>query len=238
MSEPTTIPYGGSELELFADAIIWRGYWQAQLAGFVGKRVLEVGAGLGTVARSIPHWPVERWVALEPDPDMASRLLSLSASGALPAFCESRRGTTADLAPDEQFDTVMYVDVLEHIEHDRAELARAVRHVARNGTLIVLAPAHRWLYSSFDAAIGHFRRYKRSGLLDLGPPDLCVARARYLDAAGLLASLANRVLLRQSAPTPAQIRVWDRFMVPLSRWLDPLLGFSVGKSVLVIWRKS
>jgi SAM-dependent methyltransferase len=233
----TAIPYSGSELELFADAHIWRSYWQTQIAPFIGNRVLEVGAGLGTVVRSLHHLPVERWIALEPDPGMAGRLLALSQSGVMPPFCEPRLGTTLDLAPDELFDTVMYIDVLEHIEDDRAELARAARHIAPHGTLVVLAPAHQFLYSSFDAAIGHFRRYRRDGLLDLRPPGLSVVRSRYLDAAGLLTSLGNRLLLKQSVPTPAQIRIWDRVMVRASRWLDPVVGFRLGKSVLVVWRR-
>lgn len=235
-SDRTGIPYSGSELELFADAKIWRAYWQAQIAQFIGKRVLEVGAGLGTVVRNLPDLPVERWVALEPDQDMAARLTLLSRSRTLPAFCEPRLGTTADLADNERFDTVMYVDVLEHIENDRAELARVARHLAPHGTLIVLAPAHQWLYSSFDEAIGHFRRYRLAGLLDLGPANLVVARARYLDSAGLLTSLGNRLLLKQSVPTLAQIKLWDRVLVRASRWLDPAFGFRLGKSALVVWR--
>jgi SAM-dependent methyltransferase len=243
MSDPaggprTEIPYSGGELELFADATIWRAYWHAQVAPFIGRRVLEVGAGIGTVVRNLPGPQVQRWVALEPDPDMANRLLVLSRSRTLPACCEPRCGTTSDLAPDDQFDTVLYIDVLEHIEDDRGELARVVDHLAPNGTLIVLAPAHQWLFSSFDAAIGHFRRYRLAGLLALRPPNLAVVRARYLDSAGLLTSLGNRLLLKQSVPTPAQIKLWDRVMVRASRWIDPILGFRVGKSVLVIWRKS
>jgi 2-polyprenyl-3-methyl-5-hydroxy-6-metoxy-1,4-benzoquinol methylase len=234
----TEIPYTGSELELFADATIWRAYWQSQITPFLGRRVLEVGAGLGTVVRTLPSPQIQRWVALEPDPVMADRLLSQSRSGALPACCEPRCGTSADLAPDEQFDTVLYADVLEHIADDRGELARVVHHLTPGGTLIILAPAHQFLFSSFDAAIGHFRRYRLAGLLDLHPPGTTVARARYLDAVGLLASLANRLLLRQSVPTPAQIRLWDRVMVRTSRWIDPCFGFRVGKSVLVVWRKS
>jgi SAM-dependent methyltransferase len=233
----TAITYSGNELEIFADAAVWRAYWQSQIVEFIGKRVLEVGAGLGAVVQSFPGLAVEQWVALEPDPAMADRLSLLSRSGALPGFCTPRLGTTSDLADQERFDTVIYADVLEHIQDDRAELARVTRHLAQNGTLIVLAPAHQWLYSPFDAAIGHFRRYKLASLLALRPPELAVARARYLDAAGLLTSLGNKLLLKQSAPTPAQIRLWDRVMVRVSRRLDPVVAFRLGKSVLVIWRK-
>ena len=58
----------------------------------------------------------------------------------------------------------------------------------------------------------------------------------YLDSIGLLASLANRLLLNQSMPTAAQIKTWDSVLVPCSRVLDPFLFGAVGKSVLGIWR--
>jgi SAM-dependent methyltransferase len=234
----TAIPYSGSELELFADATVWRAYWQSHVAPFVGRRVLEVGAGLGSVVRNFPGLQVERWLALEPDPAMAARLLADAAAGTLPPCCEPRRATTADLAPTDRFDTVLYIDVLEHIEDDRAELARVATHLDPGGTIIVLAPAHPFLFSPFDAAIGHFRRYQLSGLRGLNPPNATVVRARYLDAAGLLTSLGNRLLLKQSVPTRAQIKLWDRVMVRLSRWIDPVFGYRLGKSVLVVWRKS
>lgn len=59
----------------------------------------------------------------------------------------------------------------------------------------------------------------------------------YLDATGLLLSGANRLLLRSSVPTLAQVLTWDRWVVPISRRLDPLLGHAVGKSILVVWRR-
>ncbi len=233
------LAYSGKELALFADAQVWRSYWQAQIREFVGKRILEVGAGVGTIARSLaPQIVVERWLALEPDPDMADRLRSLRAIGVLPAAYEPRLATTADLLAEDRFDTVLYIDVLEHIEFDRAELARVVRHIEPGGTLVVLGPAHQKLFSPFDAAIGHFRRYSLAGLLALAPPGLVVARARYLDSVGLLASVGNRLALKQAVPTPAQIKLWDRVMVRASRWIDPATGYRLGKSVVVVWRKA
>ena len=54
----------------------------------------------------------------------------------------------------------------------------------------------------------------------------------------MLASLGNRLVLQRSMPSQRQIAVWDRLMVPLSRLIDPLLGYSLGKSVLAVWRKT
>jgi hypothetical protein len=115
-------------------------------------------------------------------------------------------------------------------------LPACCRGLAPGGRLIVVAPAHRWLYSAFDAAIGHHRRYTRHSLARVVPPELERVTVRYLDSVGLLASAANRLLLRRSLPTQPQIAVWDRLMVPLSRRLDPLIAFALGKSVLGIWR--
>ena len=59
----------------------------------------------------------------------------------------------------------------------------------------------------------------------------------YMDCVGLLASLGNSLLLKASMPTQRQIRIWDDWMVPLSRCLDPILGHRLGKSILTVWRK-
>jgi hypothetical protein len=101
----------------------------------------------------------------------------------------------------------------------------------------VLAPAHQALYSPFDQALGHYRRYSRSSLLQAAPPSLELVSTYYLDAVGVLASTANRLLLRASEPTVGQIRFWDRVLIPLSRVIDPILGFRVGKSVVAIWSR-
>src|SRR5262249_19702357 len=94
-----------------------------------------------------------------------------------------------------------------------------------------------WLFTPFDAAIGHFRRYAKGTLRAAAPAGLPLVRLAYLDAAGMLASLGNRLVLRSAVPTPAQIAVWDRFLVPFSRWIDPMVGYSIGKSVLAVGTK-
>ncbi len=133
------------------------------------------------------------------------------------------------------FDSILYIDVLEHIDADAQEVRDAARYLRPGGHLIVLSPAHEVLFSPFDAAIGHYRRYSRAMLARLTPPSMRIARLRYLDAAGMLASLGNRFLLRSGMPTPDQIRAWDRGLVPISRKVDRVLGYRVGKSALIVW---
>ncbi len=225
--------YIGSELELFAHAQRWKAYYKSLIAPFFGQRVLEVGAGLGATTAALCDGSQEAWICLEPDPDLLAQL----ASRPLPACCRPQAGFVSTLAPDSRFDSILYIDVLEHIENDRAELERASRHLAPGGRLIVLSPAYQFLYSPFDESIGHYRRYTRATLSALTPPDCRPILLRYLDSVGLFTSLANRLFLRQPLPTHTQILFWDRRLVPLSCLLDPLFGFRFGRSVLAVWEK-
>lgn len=227
-TEPACFQYVGSELELFRQARNWKAYWSSHVRPYLRGDVLEVGAGLGANTELLAGEPFDSWTALEPDAELTQGL-------ALPS--PRHRLVNATLAEiPGLFDAILYIDVLEHIEHDREELARAATHLKPGGALIVLSPAHQWLFSPFDAAIGHYRRYSRASLRAAAPPELRPVRIAYLDTVGLLASAANRLLLSQSMPTEKQILTWDRLMVPVSRAVfDPLTGGRIGKSVLGIW---
>jgi cyclopropane fatty-acyl-phospholipid synthase-like methyltransferase len=230
-----TAAYPGGELELFREAHHWKRYLAGQVAVELRGDVLEVGAGIGGMTRVLRNAGQASWLALEPDRELAARICAEVRAGRIGAPVEVRVGTLADLAEDARFDTLLYSDVLEHIGEDARELARAAALLRPGGSLIVIAPAHLWLYSEFDRAVGHQRRYTAESLLALRPPGMRLRRLRYLDSVGMLASLANRWLLRHPLPTARQIATWDRLLVPLSRGLDPLLGYRVGKTLLAIW---
>jgi hypothetical protein len=128
--------------------------------------------------------------------------------------------------------------VLEHIEDDFSEIAKASTFLKTGGFLVILAPAHQWLYSEFDRSIGHFRRYNSKSLTAVIPADYTRVVLRYLDSAGIFASLLNRVLLHKTVPTPAQIRFWDKVLVTVSRISDPVLLYLAGKSIIGVWQKN
>jgi SAM-dependent methyltransferase len=229
--------YCGAELGLFAVAENWKAYIRATVTPFLGRSVLEVGAGNGNTTRALCRGSFDRWVCLEPDTALADQLHSAAGAGELPDCCRISIGTLSDLSEHERFDTILYMDVLEHIADDRAELEMAAGHVEPGGHLIVLAPAHQWLFTPFDKAIGHYRRYTKQALRVAAPEDLSPIKLTYMDSVGMLASLGNRLLLKSSMPTAQQIAVWDRLMVPLSRLVDPVLFHTLGKSVLGVWTR-
>ncbi len=228
--------YVGGELELFEEAENWKNYWASEVMPFIGPRVAEIGAGIGTNTQLLNR-KAERWTCVEPDQAMARRLKWRSRANELGPNCEIVNGWVVDLPRKPEYDTALYIDVLEHIPTDRLELSEAARRVVPGGYIVVLSPAHQWLYSPFDAAIGHVRRYARDTLGACRPDDFKLVSMKYLDSVGVMASLANRCFLRSAEPTPKQIQFWDKKLVPVSRALDKLTGHRLGKSILAVWQK-
>ena len=229
------LEYIGNELELFQLANNWKRYLASRLRPFVKGEVLEVGSGLGANIPYVHSDAIARWVSLEPDVRLCDEYRRRQAEERIPACCELIQGILETLPGEETFDSILYIDVLEHIQDDRAEFERAYGRLRSGGHLVVVCPAHDFLFSPFDEAIGHFRRYDKPryrGLCERRPLTM-----EYLDSVGMIASVANKLLLKQSYPNEEQIKLWDRLFVRLSRIVDPLTFRLIGKSILGVWRK-
>lgn len=229
--------YQGNELELFENATVWKKYWSSIIAEYIGSGVLEVGAGIGSNTKLLVGERNVSWHCLEPDPGQCEQIKAQIASGGLPPTVKASCGFLSDIDKALTFDTILYLDVLEHIESDRAELEAAAGHLKDRGHLIVLSPAHNSLFSKFDTHVGHWRRYDKSMLSKIVPRSLSVKSMLYLDSMGMAASLANKVLLRSSLPSPGQIDFWDKVLVRGSKVLDPLLLRRFGKTIICVLSK-
>lgn len=223
--------YLGQELESYSHAEKWKAYLHGKLRPYLKGDVLEVGAGIGSNAKFFSASEFTSWLCLEPDETLATRIPRADRR-------DVKIGTIQSLPLEARFDSILYIDVLEHIEDDTAEMQLATQLLKPGGHLIVLVPAHQWLYSPMDDAVGHFRRYSRKSLLATAPAaELQLQMAWYLDSVGIAASLANRLLLRHSKPSVEQIRFWDNYLIPVSMAIDKVLGHNIGKSALAIWQK-
>ena len=136
----------------------------------LGARVLEVGAGVGHITVELAR-RAQVVVALEPSSTLFAELVQRTKdfpnvevhNSTLEEFRDLRErnlGTSA-ITP---FDSVVYINVLEHIKDDVAEVQRARSFLAATGKVLIVVPAHQWLYAEVDRVSGHFRRYP-AGLL-------------------------------------------------------------------------
>ncbi|MGB5622469.1 MAG: class I SAM-dependent methyltransferase [Gammaproteobacteria bacterium] len=186
---------------------------------------LDFGAGSGTFAALLRDrgLPVR---CLEPD----EHLQGLITSQGLDVV-----GDAAAIA-DGSIDYVYSLNVLEHIEDDRAALAQICRILRPGGRLLLYVPAFQILYSSMDERVGHFRRYRRRPLSDLvRETGLRVEHSVYADSVGFLAALVYRFVGDRSGTiSGAQVRTYDRLIFPISRALDRLFGKAFGKNVYLV----
>lgn len=228
------ISYQGTELELFQKAVHWKQYLKEEIGPYLTGDVLELGAGIGANTKLFLYSnpKITSWTCVEPDPKLANKI---DKNTSIPLSVVV--GTLFNLTEKNKFDTAIYIDVLEHIENDREELLRLVQHLKPLGKLIILSPAHQFLFSSFDKKQGHHRRYNKKSLMSVIPSSFKEISIYYLDSLGILASLFNRLILNAESPTPIQIQLWDEQLVRVSKFMDPIFGKKFGKSILGIWRK-
>jgi SAM-dependent methyltransferase len=229
--------YIGRELNLFSLATNWKCYVKAIISDYLVGDVLEIGAGIGSTTVAMHHGIARSWFCLEPDLSNATRLKRTVVERSEYKETQVIAGSLDALAKRPSFDCVLYMDVLEHIHDDRDQIQSAAQLVRQGGHIVILSPAHQWLFSEFDKSIGHLRRYNKQLLRSLMPSGWTQIKLAYLDCVGALLSLGNALAVRQAMPSPWQITIWDRFCIPLSRILDSVSREKCGKSILAIWRK-
>jgi ubiquinone/menaquinone biosynthesis C-methylase UbiE len=230
--------YPGKELALFQEAGKWKRYMAAKLKPYVSGQVLEVGAGTGETTRYLLNEKVTHWTYLEPDEKLFGQLRKRRDSQKFPVLTEAIWGNLSKLPNSSLFDTILYIDVLEHIEDDKAELSRSLCYLKKNGRLIVLSPAHQMLYSPFDEAIGHYRRYSKHTLRTVANlPDLIEEKIFYLESTGIFLLWLNKWLVKKKYPTKREIWLWQTVFIPISKVIDKISFYSLGKSIIGIWRK-
>ncbi len=236
-SDRVLMSYVGDELGLFREARTWKAYYAAFLRRWIRGDVIEVGAGIGGTTPFLINDAVDSWICVEPDPAFREELLDVRELFSGRVSIEVQTGDLRSIEGSAA-GCIVYIDVLEHIENDSDELEYAASCLKPGGRLIVLAPALPSLFSAFDRAIGHYRRYNRHSIRASIPVNCKLTGIWFLDSLGMLLSLGNRLLMKQSTPTPAQIRFWDQRLLPVSKLLDTVLRHSIGKTVIWILEKN
>jgi 2-polyprenyl-3-methyl-5-hydroxy-6-metoxy-1,4-benzoquinol methylase len=205
---------------------------------YLRGRVLEVGAGTGTITRKlVERYPDLSVTALEPAENMIGEL---EAYAAVHPRVTAYRQTLADFVPpDGGFDAAMYLNVLEHIGDDATEVRRAAAVLKPGGALLVFGPAHEWLYSDLDYKAGHYRRYSlrqlRATVTEAG---FDVVKLRYFDMLGVFPYWLVYRLLRHNDIPGSTMWGYDRLVVPTSRLLQRLVRRPpFGKNVILVARK-
>lgn len=232
--------YQGGELEVFKFAKNWKNYYKSLLIGHLGHNsIIEVGAGIGEMTKCLRQLSASSvWICVEPDKSNSSAIRKLILNEEIDGNIEVFTGTLEDFDPgDRKFESVLFIDSLEHIENDRKVLEDAASLLKPNGKIIIIAPAHNFIYSEFDKKIGHFRRYNKKIIRGIIPDSMREISFKYIDSVGLFLNLANKYLLKSSNPKLNQILFWDRCIVPISKLVDRMLNYHFGKNLVCVLKK-
>jgi SAM-dependent methyltransferase len=199
-------------------------------------RALEVGFGYGQYTAELARH-LKELVAVDCDPACVARLRRPSNVVAVVADL-----TDPDFARQVgggAFDVVVCLNVLEHLADDAGVLRQFAQVLRPGGRLLLIVPAHPRLYGPMDALAGHFRRYTRAGLGRLLTDTGFLCRAlRYVNPLGAIGWWVNAKIIRPrdlSAPlVNKQILWYDRYVQPVSRWLDPVTRRFFGQSLWAV----
>jgi 2-polyprenyl-3-methyl-5-hydroxy-6-metoxy-1,4-benzoquinol methylase len=214
--------------------------WQLdQFAPYLGRRILEIGCGVGGIIDLLGPRDLICGLDVEADvlayaaerfrhrPECQFELCDISE-----ADSETLEGLR-----QEQFDTIICMNVLEHIRDDIGALQRMEEVLAPGGTLALLVPAHLGLYGPYDKVDGHYRRYNKAYLRTiLQQTGLRLVRSHYFNAVGALGWWLQYKLLRRSIHGEGQLGLMNR-LLPLVRAAEWLVKPPFGLSLIAVCRK-
>lgn len=212
--------------------------WQSRLAEHeLGRRVLEVGCGLGNFTAQLEGRDFVAGIDVDGNcldlwrQRFAGRdhYVGLQLDAQDSAFCELAH---------YQIDSIACLNVLEHIEKDQLALRHMNRILPAGGRVVLIVPAFEALYGEIDARLGHFRRYSRRSLArGAENAGFRVKRLRFMNTVGFLGWWANAKIFKRSEQQASQIAFFDSYIVPVMSVVEGMVPPPFGQSILAVLEK-
>ena len=231
MSDEPLAGYTGFEnLEVMAEAKNYNAFLLGLAVGCAREtdQIVDFGAGTGIFAR-----PMNRLgysiICVEPDEKLVACLHASSLENC----------SQVDELEDGSIDYIYTFNVLEHIQDDELAVSQLFRVLRPGGCLLAYVPAFEVLFTSMDRKVGHCRRYRLNGLVELLVRiGFRIDKAEYVDFLGFFATLFFKAFDKGDGNlNRTAIRLYDRVIFPLSRLFDAVFRSMCGKNLLVVVRK-
>ncbi|MBI3103831.1 class I SAM-dependent methyltransferase [Candidatus Daviesbacteria bacterium] len=229
MSDPSSF----QTLESMSQAV-WYNQWTLKLfAKYLKGDILEVGCGIGNFTKSLLKYG-KVW-AVDINRIYISNIKKEQGDKVRVGFGDIAKGKY--FFGKRNFDSIVCLNVLEHIEKDDTALKNLFDLLQNNGTLILLVPAHPFLYGEIDRSIGHFRRYSKKELLNImesiGFNIIESWRINFLGAIGWF--IAGRIL-NENKVENEKIKIFN-LLAPFFLAIENIIEPPIGTSILVVAQK-
>ncbi len=231
-------PFFAEDLLQMEKAVNYRRWQFSIIAPDVKGRVVEVGGGVGNFTEDLAAI-AESVISLEPNHFCYDRLAQKTRFlGNVTTLNIASESLQQHMPAGYKADTVVCLNVLEHIQDDAAAVRMFANLLGPDGTVILLVPAVPAAYGPIDRRLGHFRRYSRTGLAALvSKAGFSIEKMRYFNLVGLLGWVWNTRFAPREKQSDGQIYFFDRYLVPWFSRVESMFPPPIGQSLLAVGRK-
>ncbi len=233
--------YIGKDLEAMSFAVNYHRWILDEFRPYVGDHIVEVGAGTGNFSRLLLAESPKTLALVEPSEmfeHLERNISTIETQTDVTLYHSIFRNAADTIAAKQRPDTVLYINVLEHIEDDLGELQAIYQTLSAGGRCLIFVPALQSLYGNFDRAVGHFRRYSKPELEEKSRlAGFTIERSKYFDLAGIIPWFIKYRILRFDDLSSSAVALYDRFAVPFVKRVEPLIHVPLGKNVLMVLKK-
>ncbi len=235
------IVYVGKDLEAMSFAVNYHKWILDEFRPFLGKRVVEVGAGTGSFSELLLEENIDSLSLVEPSEmfeSLTANVLQIKKNTRVDFYKSIFSEAATEIREKQKPDSIIYVNVLEHIEDDCAELEFIKQTLSKGGRLFIFVPALMSLYGEFDRKIGHFRRYtKREVEEKCESAGFKVLKSKYFDFAGIVPWFVKYKVLKSDSLDSGAVTLYDRMAIPFVKGMERFINVPLGKNVLLVAEK-
>lgn len=233
------VVYAGKDLEAMSFAVNYHKWIFEKFRPFLGRSIVEVGAGTGDFSILLLEERPEALALVEPSEMFTYLSQNITSDSVLVRFYKNIFADVfKEISQSQQPDTVLYINVLEHIENDVNELSLIYECLEPGGKVLIFVPALPQLYGEFDRQIGHFRRYLKKDLIEKAETaGFTILKANYFDFVGMIPWFIKYKVFKSDSLDSGLIKLYDKIAVPLNKAMESLVAPPIGKNLLFVLEK-
>lgn len=226
------------DLTILNDAVNFRQWTYDLIEPFVGRRILEIGSGTGNYTTLFKNYDLLIPSDYEKRSlDYLSQIFADNVKVKPRMIDANSLLAVKDELKEQNLDTLVMLNVLEHVQHQEKCLIAAREIISDQGNIILVVPAHKFLFSKIDLLYGHHRRYSSESIKSLAnKAGLNVKHVKYFNAFATLGWMVNMKILGKTKLPEAQTKLFDK-IVPILRRIEDIISLPFGLSLLVVLNK-